>query len=163
MIAFFLELQLSLYFCHLLLVSVIKWWRVKLGNNFTRVLSRIIRIFNLDRIDREFPSLDRLELKFGLSSEFFDKIPVRILHDVLFRVIRFSKVLFLRPGIFIHDIRELKNHDDGFVDDDRKWVTVYCASVTSKFRRRGVVDDAKQSRITSSCNPQASAGINPLF
>ena len=61
------------------------------------------------------------------------------------------------------DIRELKNHDDGLVDDDRKWVTLYCASATSKFRRRGVVDDAKQSRITSSCNPQASAGINPLF
>ena len=61
------------------------------------------------------------------------------------------------------DIRELKNHDDDFVDDDRKWVTEYCASATSKFRRRGVVDDAKQSRITSSCNPQALAGINPLF
>ena len=60
-------------------------------------------------------------------------------------------------------IRELKNHDDDFVDDDRKWVTEYCASATSKFRRRGVVDDAKQSRITSSCNPQASASINPLF
>ena len=59
--------------------------------------------------------------------------------------------------------RELKNHDDGFVDDDGKWVTVNCASATSKFRRRGVVDDVKQSRITSSCNPQASAGINPLF
>ena len=43
--------------------------------------------------------------------------------------------------------RELKNHDDGLVDDDRKWVTLYCASATSKFRRRGVVDDAKQSRI----------------
>ena len=63
----------------------------------------------------------------------------------------------------LHIIRELKNHDDGLVDDDRKWVTLYCASATSKFRRRGVVDDAKQSRITSSCNPQASAGINPLF
>ena len=59
--------------------------------------------------------------------------------------------------------RELKNHDDDFVDDDRKLVTVYCATTTSKFRRRSVVDDAKQSRITSSCNPQASAGINPLF
>ena len=34
--------------------------------------------------------------------------------------------------------RELKNHDDGFVDDDGKWVTVNCASATSKFRRRGV-------------------------
>ena len=32
--------------------------------------------------------------KFGLSSEFFDKIPVRILLDVLFRVFRFSKASF---------------------------------------------------------------------
>ena len=63
---------------------------------------------------------------------------------------RFNEPLFNK--------RELKNHDD-----DRKWVSVYCASATSKFRRRGVVDDAKQSTITSSCNPQASAGINPLF
>ena len=61
------------------------------------------------------------------------------------------------------DKRELKNYDHDFVDDDRKWVTVYCASATSKFRRRGVVDDAKQSRITSSCNPQVSTNINPLF
>ena len=68
-----------------------------------------------------------------------------------------------RERIQERDIREFKNHDDGLVDDDRKWVTLYCASATSKFRRRGVVDDAKQSRITSSCNPQASAGINPLF
>ena len=59
--------------------------------------------------------------------------------------------------------RELKNHNDDFVDDDQKWVTVYCASATSKFGHCGVVDDAKQSTITSSCNPQASAGINPLF
>ena len=35
-------------------------------------------MFILDRIDRELlHSLERLELKFGLSSEFFDKIPVR--------------------------------------------------------------------------------------
>ena len=39
-------------------------------------------------------TLERLELKFGLSSEFFDKIPVRILLDVLFRVFRFSKASF---------------------------------------------------------------------
>ena len=39
-------------------------------------------------------SLERLELKFGLSSEFFDKIPVRILLDVLFRVFRCSKASF---------------------------------------------------------------------
>ena len=38
-------------------------------------------------------------------------------------------------------IRELKNHDD-----DRKWVTVYYASKTSRFRRGGVVDDAKQTQ-----------------
>ena len=37
-------------------------------------------------------------------------------------------------------ISELKNHDDDFVDDDRKWIIVYSASATSKFRRRGVVD-----------------------
>ena len=49
----------------------------------------------LDRIDRELlHSLKRLELKFGLSSEYFDKIPVRILLDLLFRVFRFSKVSF---------------------------------------------------------------------
>ena len=48
----------------------------------------------LDRIDRELHSLARLELKFGLSSEFLDKIPVRILLDVLFPVFRFSKASF---------------------------------------------------------------------
>ena len=51
-------------------------------------------MFILDRIDRELlHSLEHLELKFGLSSEFFDKIPVRIL-DVLFRVFKFSKASF---------------------------------------------------------------------
>ena len=48
-------------------------------------------MFILDRIDRELQSLERLKLKFGLSSEFFDKIPVRILLDVLLCVFRFSK------------------------------------------------------------------------
>ena len=56
--------------------------------------SWIFDMFILDRIDREPNSLERLELKFGLSSEFFDKIPVRILLDVLFRVFRFSKASF---------------------------------------------------------------------
>ena len=52
-------------------------------------------MFILDRIDRELPhSLERLEFKFGLTSEFFDKIPVRILLDVLFRVFRFCKASF---------------------------------------------------------------------
>ena len=52
-------------------------------------------MFILDRIDRELlHSSERLELKFGLSSEFFDKIPFRILLDVLFCVFRFSKPSF---------------------------------------------------------------------
>ena len=52
-------------------------------------------MFILDRIDRELlHSLERLELKFGLSSEFFDKIHERLLLDVLFRVFRFSKASF---------------------------------------------------------------------
>ena len=52
-------------------------------------------MFILDHIDRELlHSLERLGLKFGSSSEFFDKIPVRIVLDVLFRVFRFSKASF---------------------------------------------------------------------
>ena len=52
-------------------------------------------MFILDHIDRELPSLRNVEpVKFGLSSEFFDKIPLRILLDVLFRVFRFSKASF---------------------------------------------------------------------
>ena len=43
-------------------------------------------MFIRDDIDRELHSLERLELKFGLSSEFFDKIPV-----VLYHVFRFCK------------------------------------------------------------------------
>ena len=54
-------------------------------------------MFILDRIDRELlHSLEHLELKFGLRSDFFDKIPFRILLDVLFRVFRFSKASFRR-------------------------------------------------------------------
>ena len=51
-------------------------------------------MFVLDRIDRELHFLERLELKFGLSSEFLDKIPVSILLDVLFCVFRVSKASF---------------------------------------------------------------------
>ena len=41
-------------------------------------------MFILDRLDRELHSLKCLDLKFGLqSSDFFGKIPVRILLDVL--------------------------------------------------------------------------------
>ena len=45
----------------------------------------------LDRIDRELHSLERLLLEFDSSLEFFDKIPIRILLDMLFGVFRFSK------------------------------------------------------------------------
>ena len=51
-------------------------------------------MFILDRIDRELDSLERLEFEFGLSSEYLDKILVRILLDVLFCVFRFSKASF---------------------------------------------------------------------
>ena len=51
-------------------------------------------MFILDSIDRENHSLEHLELKFGISSEFFNKIPFRILLDVLFHVFRFSKASF---------------------------------------------------------------------
>ena len=47
--------------------------------------------------DRELYAVKRLELKFSLSSEFaefFDEVPVRILHDMLFRMFRFSQVSF---------------------------------------------------------------------
>ena len=50
-------------------------------------------MFILDRIDRELHSLKRLELKLVISSEFFDKIPGRILLDVLFRVFRSSSFM----------------------------------------------------------------------
>ena len=51
-------------------------------------------MFIPDHINRKLHSFERLELKFGLSSEFFDKIPVTILLDMLFRVFRFSKASF---------------------------------------------------------------------
>ena len=46
-------------------------------------------MFILDRINQE---LHRFSRTFRERSEFFHKIPVRILLDVLFRVLRFSKV-----------------------------------------------------------------------
>ena len=77
---------------------------MKLLPNFTSIsfdylliswVTNYVDMFILDRIDRELlHSLERLELKFGLSSEFSDKIPVRILLDVLFRLFRFSKASF---------------------------------------------------------------------
>ena len=57
-------------------------------------------MFILDRIDRELPSLERLEIKFGLSSEFFNKIPVRVLPDVPFRVRSNSSPMILKIETF---------------------------------------------------------------
>ena len=49
--------------------------------NYVSNLGFLVDMLNLDCtcINRELQSLGRLELKFGLSSEFFDNIPVRIL------------------------------------------------------------------------------------
>ena len=55
-------------------------------------------MFILDHIDRKLHSLKCLDLKFGLGSEFskfVDKIPVRILLDVLFCVLGSLKCLFV--------------------------------------------------------------------
>ena len=57
-------------------------------------------MFILDRIDRELPSLECLEIKFGLSSEFFNKIPVRVLLDVPFRVRSNSSPMILKIETF---------------------------------------------------------------
>ena len=60
-------------------------------------------MFILDRIDQEFHSLERLELKYGLSLEFFGKIPIGILLDEFFRVFRFSRASFyaLESSFFV--------------------------------------------------------------
>ena len=57
-------------------------------------LGFLVDMFILDGIDRELHSLERLELKFGVSSQFFDKIPIRSLLDALFHLFRISKVSF---------------------------------------------------------------------
>ena len=64
-------------------------------------------MFILDHIDRELYSLERLELKFDSSLEFFDKIPVRILLDVLFRVFRFSNA-----SLYVLAYLKLRHHLD---------------------------------------------------
>ena len=70
-------------------------------------------MFIRDRIDRGPHSLERLELKFGVSSEIFKKIPVRILLDVLFRVFRFSKASFYAlASSLIHGIFKIRRHLD---------------------------------------------------
>ena len=91
----------------------------------------------LDRIDRELLySFERLELKFGFSSEFFDKIPVRILLDlVLFRVFRFSNIkrLFC-PDIFIHDILKLRRHLDTDTYGRLPWQ--FCLQINAEISRQ---------------------------
>ena len=99
-----------------------------------------------------------IEWKEKLSTDPLTAVLLSLTIFMGFMEFRAGTVGFRLPSRPSFLIRDLKNQQD-----DRKWVTVYCASVTSKFRRRGVVDDARQSRIRSSCNPQASAGINPLF
>ena len=59
-------------------------------------------MFILDRIDRELSSLERLELRFGLSSEFFNKYLLQS-----FLMCSFVCSGFLCPGIFVHDILKL--------------------------------------------------------
>ena len=65
-------------------------------------------MFILDRIDRKLHSLERLELKFDSSLEFFDKIPVRILLDVLFSVFRFSKAI-IKVSVKENEVPTQKN------------------------------------------------------
>ena len=67
-----------------LLISWVKNYVSNLG--FLTCLSWILSIEN--------SSLERLELKVGLTSEFVDRIPVRILLDVLFRVFSSSFMTF---------------------------------------------------------------------
>ena len=65
-------------------------------------------MFILDRIDRELRSLERLELKFGLSSGFSDKYLLEFFLMFSFVCSGFLKRL-LCPGIFIHDILKLRS------------------------------------------------------
>ena len=67
-----------------LLISWVTNYVSNLG--FLTCLSWILSIEN--------SSLERLELKVGLTSEFVDRIPVRILLDVLFRVFSSSFMTF---------------------------------------------------------------------
>ena len=57
-----------------------------------------------DHIDRELDALKSIELKFALSSEFsefFGKIPVRILFDVLLCVLKASSNALIMTTSFI--------------------------------------------------------------
>ena len=74
--------------------------------------------------------------------------------------INFSPVSLLDPGLLLGNLRTTTTTGSGLQCTAQARLVNFVVVV---FNRRGVVDDAKQSRITSSCNPQASAGINPLF
>ena len=72
-------------------------------------------MFILDRIDRSLTPLSQtfraeIWLKF---SEFFHNIPLRILLDVLFRVVRFSKASFYAPTSFLQLRRHLETETYG--------------------------------------------------
>ena len=112
----------------------ISWARSYVSN-----LGFLVDMFMLDGIDRELHSLERLELKFGLSSQFFNKIPSRILLDVFFHLFR---SVFLFPGIFIHDILKLRCHLDTETYQRLPWqicnftceITNYCWNFVPKLR-----------------------------
>ena len=80
---FRLEIEIK-WFSLFCLGSFRKYVCVNQNSRFVQILiipepfqSWIFDKFILDRIDRELHSLERLELKFGLSSVFFVKIPVK--------------------------------------------------------------------------------------
>ena len=77
----------------------------------------------LYRIDRELHSLKCLDLKFGLGSEFskfFDKIPVRILLDVLFCVLGSLKCLFVPWHLHSRHLK-LRRHLDTETEGRFPW------------------------------------------
>ena len=77
----------------------------------------------LYHIDRELHSLKCLDLKFGLGSEFsnfFDKIPVRILLDVLFCVLGSLKCLFVPWHLHSRHLK-LRHHLDTETDGRLPW------------------------------------------
>ena len=137
-------------------------WRI--ANEASSVNSALLRTFSLIALffSRERKGINALDQIYVCPCFNFPNCDICMECLVVNSTIRVCLWLDERP-LQQYAIRELKNHDDDFVDDDRKWDTVHCASAVNKFRRRGVVDDAKHSRVTSSCSPQASAGITPCF
>ena len=95
-------------------VCVIKWWRVKLGNNFTRALSTIVTISRLFPSEYRSQSLvsDKLktliidlELRALKTLELFESFLV-----CCFVRLGFLKRLLMPVIIFIHNILKLRHH-----------------------------------------------------